>query len=606
MQSQNSAFSEIEYTPMKGEYEISHNRASSEDSLSSSHSSSDVEEKPISESRHNPDKDSDISLASPGQNSPSPEKPVESLTSAESSTTRQSLKDSTSAEAPDPSANTNGSPTNPSASKEVQPPSQPPKNGIDSNKAFSLNTSPNESRYGSTEPAKGLEALKQSPTDDINLVFLRLSNATVNTKRVDDLLLEHQISILLKSSPMDTEEYANHLNRIATVLFEAKFDPKYTTPLHEKYTALLDIVQDFVSLANPLKSQLYLVIERSFEVMMKISTSYKSLDISAATIRFLTTVFMNLNYWELYNLLTWKPVIYHFLNLIGLDIHECYQKFLNDYEYYSYENIKQPLALPRSRVRSRKRKIRKLNDDQEMTAEEKERTERFFSLNPDTADHDKYVADIVSGANKQKRTFRPDVKLEHHKIIKKPVNPTTYDRVVNKSSNYDPDVVHECQLPSAEIPHRLCLRRFSRKYELIRHQETVHSKKKKLFKCYVCVKQNPGVGPRIFTRHDTLAKHIRVNHEIFGKEAKAEVAYSKKHAEVVEEGDITVHVGRRKTKVDFELRANMGQKGGTGGGGAGGANESFGGYLETSDLESGDEEVVFNNQAPLPQQTQAQ
>ena len=47
-----------------------------------------------------------------------------------------------------------------------------------------------------------------------------------------------------------------------------------------------------------------------------------------------------------------------------------------------------------------------------------------------------------------------------------------------KSSNYDPDVVHECQLPSAEEPHKLCLRRFSRKYELIRHQETVHSKKK--------------------------------------------------------------------------------------------------------------------------------
>lgn len=96
------------------------------------------------------------------------------------------------------------------------------------------------------------------------------------------------------------------------------------------------------------------------------------------------------------------------------------------------------------------------------------------------------------------------------------------------------------------------------------------------------------MGPRIFTRHDTLAKHIRVNHEIFGKEAKAEVAYSKKHAEVVEEGDITVHVGRRKTKVDFELRAHMEKTG----------NESFGGYLETSDLESGDEEVVFNNATP--------
>lgn len=217
---------------------------------------------------------------------------------------------------------------------------------------------------------------------------------------------------------MDTEEYANHLNKIATIIFEEKFDPKHTTLLHSKYLELLNLVEQFVNFTNPLKSQLYLVIERNFEIMMQISTSYKSLDISTSTIRFLTTVFMNLNYWELYNLLSWKPVIYHFLNLIGLDIHECYQKFLNDYEYYSYEKVKQPLALPRSRVRARKRKIRKMIEDLEMTVEEKERTQRFFSLNPDTADHDKYVADIVSGANKQKRTFRPDVKLEHHKIIK--------------------------------------------------------------------------------------------------------------------------------------------------------------------------------------------
>ena len=146
-------------------------------------------------------------------------------------------------------------------------------------------------------------------------------------------------------------------------------------------------------------------------------------------------------------------------------------------------------------------------------------------------------------------------------------------------------MIHECQLPSAEEPHKLCLRRFSRKYELIRHQETVHSKKKKLFKCFVCVKQNPGVGPRIFTRHDTLAKHIRVNHKISGKEAKAEVAYSKKHAEVVEEGDITVHVGRRKTKVDFELRAHMEKRKSSG---------DDTNYMETSDLESGEEEVTFN------------
>lgn len=578
---------EIKDTTMK-DAEQSSDGASSGESLSSSQSSSDDD--PTSDEQKSPEKGSNLGFATAGQNSPSPQKAAESVTSVESSAIHQPFKGSTSLEPADSSANKISSIDSSVSTKAalVSAPNQS-HDGFDLGKKYSRYASPSESRKNSVDSAKNLNHAKQVRTDEINMIFSRLSNATAsNSQNVDDLLLEHQISILLKASPLDTEEYANHLNKIATILFEEKFDPKHTTLLHSKYLELLNLVEQFVNFTNPLKSQLYLVIERNFEIMMQISTSYKSLDISTSTIRFLTTVFMNLNYWELYNLLSWKPVIYHFLNLIGLDIHECYQKFLNDYEYYSYEKVKQPLALPRSRVRARKRKIRKMIEDLEMTVEEKERTQRFFSLNPDTADHDKYVADIVSGANKQKRTFRPDVKLEHHKIIKKPINATTYDRVAGKSSNYDPDVVHECQLPSAEVPHKLCLRRFSRKYELIRHQETVHSKKKKLFKCYVCVKQNPGVGPRIFTRHDTLAKHIRVNHEIFGKEAKAEVAYSKKHAEVVEEGDITVHVGRRKTKVDFELRAHMEKTG----------NESFGGYLETSDLESGDEEVVFNNPTP--------
>ena len=565
--------------------------SSSGDSLSSSHASSDNED--LGEERKSREEDSSSSFAAARTNSPSPQEgPAESITSDDFSITRRHHTGSVSSRTTDIPANNMVSTNSTVLAKQTLVETAPTQNNgsLDSRKRISqTGGAPSESEKGPADPTKDLNRTKEMRTDDIDKIFSRLSNATAsNSPNVDNLLLEHQISILIKALPLSTEEYANHLNKIANILVEEKFDPKHTTALHNKYRELMDMVEQFVNFADPLKSQLYLVIERNFEIMMKISTSYKSLEISTLTIRFLTTVFMNLNYWELYNLLTWKPVIYHFLNLIGLDIHECYQRFLNDYEYYSYDKVKQPLALPRSRARARKRKIRKMIDDLEMTAEEKERTQQFFSLNPDTADHDKYVADIISGANKQKRTFRPDVKLEHHKIIKKPVHAPTYDRAAGKSSNYDPDVVHECQLPSAEVPHKLCLRRFSRKYELIRHQETVHSKKKKLFKCFVCVKQNPAVGPRIFTRHDTLAKHIRVNHEIFGKEAKAEVAYSKKHAEVVEEGDITVHVGRRKTKVDFELRAHMEKTG----------NESFGGYLETSDLESGDEEVVFNNATP--------
>lgn len=410
-----------------------------------------------------------------------------------------------------------------------------------------------------------------------------------------------QIKILISSNPLNIEEYSSHLNRLATILYEENFTSDFLVTLHYKILQLMDELPKFVDLQNPLKSQLYTIIDKNFDILIKLATNYKVMEVSTASIRFLTTVFMNLNYWEVYNLLNKKPVLYHFLNLIEFDLNDCYTRFINDYQRFTYDKITQPTVKSRSRSKvTKKRKVKGDSDfagsntatattsvttpDANTSHEGKQhRSEAFFSLNPDTSDHDKYVADVISGANVQKRKFRPDVKLEHHRIIKKP-QPAA-DKLSTKSSNYDPDVIHECQLPSAEEPHKLCLRRFSRKYELIRHQETVHSKKKKLFKCFVCVKQNPGVGPRIFTRHDTLAKHIRVNHKISGKEAKAEVAYSKKHAEVVEEGDITVHVGRRKTKVDFELRAHMEKRKSSG---------DDTNYMETSDLESGEEEVTFN------------
>ncbi|CAI5756776.1 unnamed protein product [Candida verbasci] len=398
--------------------------------------------------------------------------------------------------------------------------------------------------------------------------------------------IEQKINILINSNPLNIEEYANHLNKLGELLYDGDFDSIHLNNLHNKLTSLMNSLNNYLDPQSPLNNRLYLIIEKNFDILIKLSTNYKFVEISTLSIRYLTTVFMNLNYWEIYNLLTWKPSIYHFLKLIHFDLDECYQKFLKDYSNYSYDKVAQPIIKKRIRL-TKRRRLDRLTDEEyfmHLTPEEREaRSSQFFSLNPDTTDHDRYIADIVSGASKEKRRFRPDVKLEHHKIIKKPI--PIIDKGSTKSSNYDPDVVHECQLPSAEEPHKLCLRRFSRKYELIRHQETVHSKKKKLFKCYVCVKQNPGIGPRIFTRHDTLAKHIRVNHKIGGKEAKAEVAYSKKHAEIVEEGDITVHVGRRKTKVDFELRAHMEKRKLSG-------DER---YVETSDLDSGEEEFTYNN-----------
>lgn len=83
------------------------------------------------------------------------------------------------------------------------------------------------------------------------------------------------------------------------------------------------------------------------------------MEVSTASIRFLTTVFMNLNYWEVYNLLNKKPVLYHFLNLIEFDLNDCYTRFINDYQRFTYDKITQPTVKSRSRSKvTKKRKVK--------------------------------------------------------------------------------------------------------------------------------------------------------------------------------------------------------------------------------------------------------
>lgn len=377
------------------------------------------------------------------------------------------------------------------------------------------------------------------------------------------------VDVLIQGSPTIAADYAEHLFKVATLLLNGGINEKQVNKLETKFVLLADMLPQFVDAENPASSQLYKVVERCFDVFVKISTSQIKVLVATLTIRFLTTVIMSLNYWEIYNLLQWKPAMYQFLTLIHFDLNECYSRFVRDYLKYSYKQT----SLDRSELHcaalvkeKNKRDFERrlsISASPELDCTPDAKSPLYFMNKELSEDHDKFVTEkmaeeIEKPIPRERRKIRVDSKLAAHRVIKKAdikVAPSS------RSSNYDPDVIHECQMSSPDEPDKKCLRRFSRKYELIRHQETVHSKKKKLFKCFVCVKQDPTIGPRIFTRHDTLAKHIRVNHRISGKEAKAEVAYSKKHAEIVEEGDITVHVGRRKTKVDFELRAHMEKKG---------------------------------------------
>lgn len=384
------------------------------------------------------------------------------------------------------------------------------------------------------------------------------------------LNIDHLVDILERGTPTTALDYAEHLYKVASLFLKSDITEQQFVKLENKFILLADMLPQFVEVDNPATSQLYLVVERCFDTFIRITTSNINVLVASLTIRFLTSVVMSLNYWELYNLLRWKPAIYQFLTLIRFDLNDCYARFIRDYLKYEFRQRNMTLMELQSAAYTKEKNKKdferrlSMSESPDVEGGADDKSPLYFMNKELSEDHDKFVTEQMAAEEserpipRERRKIRVDSKLAAHRVIKRAdikVAPSS------RSSNYDPDVVHECQMPSPDEPDKLCLRRFSRKYELIRHQETVHSKKKKLFKCFVCVKQDPSIGPRIFTRHDTLAKHIRVNHRISGKEAKAEVAYSKKHAEIVEEGDITVHVGRRKTKVDFELRAHMEKKG---------------------------------------------
>lgn len=387
---------------------------------------------------------------------------------------------------------------------------------------------PTVAEAAASKAASYTEALKEKSGADLNVI----------------------VDILCHTEPENVTEYAELINKLSALMHEGQITEDQQSSIEKKFNDLTEYLPRYTTTEDPIASQLHVIVQRCFYVLTQLSMDNSKADLSAKAISFLTSVMINLNYWEVFNLLQLMPSIRSFLNLIKFDLNECYTKFMANYAKYRYQQVEYPPSTAESFSMLRER--RKQDLDRRFSAAFND------DLSLDYDDHDKFVSDQLAGEGKGKdrRKVKVDDKLAAHRIIKKPEL-----KAGARSANYDPDVIHECQLPSAEEPGKLCLRRFSRKYELIRHQDTVHLKKKKLFKCFVCVKQDPVMGPRIFTRHDTLAKHIRVNHHISGKEAKAEVAYSKKHAEIVDEGDITVHVGRRKTKVDFELRAHMNKRG---------------------------------------------
>lgn len=95
---------------------------------------------------------------------------------------------------------------------------------------------------------------------------------------------------------------------------------------------------------------------------------------------------------------------------------------------------------------------------------------------------------------------------------------------------------HQCDLINPSSGHP-CNKQFSRPYDLIRHQETIHASKKKIFRCVICEgRYNGGAGNgklKTFSRGDALSRHIKVKHGLGGQEAVDLINEAKENVEYV-------------------------------------------------------------------------
>lgn len=95
---------------------------------------------------------------------------------------------------------------------------------------------------------------------------------------------------------------------------------------------------------------------------------------------------------------------------------------------------------------------------------------------------------------------------------------------------------HRCDLINP-LTGQSCNKQFSRPYDLIRHQETIHASKKKIFRCVICEgRLNGGLGngkQKTFSRGDALSRHIKVKHGLVGKDALDLINEAKENVEYV-------------------------------------------------------------------------
>lgn len=82
----------------------------------------------------------------------------------------------------------------------------------------------------------------------------------------------------------------------------------------------------------------------------------------------------------------------------------------------------------------------------------------------------------------------------------------------NVNDSHDNEIF-TCRLVNL-ITNEPCMAEFSRIYDLTRHQNTIHAKKKIVFRCSECIKMMGHEGySKTFSRLDALTRHIKSKHE---------------------------------------------------------------------------------------------
>ncbi|EJS44329.1 rpn4p [Saccharomyces arboricola H-6] len=102
-------------------------------------------------------------------------------------------------------------------------------------------------------------------------------------------------------------------------------------------------------------------------------------------------------------------------------------------------------------------------------------------------------------------------------------SPSAHASSLHASSSDGNNEIFTCQIMNL-ITAEPCGAQFSRSYDLTRHQNTIHAKRKIVFRCSECIKILGSEGyQKTFSRLDALTRHIKSKHEDLSQEQRQEV-----------------------------------------------------------------------------------